>query len=269
MLAVQRSRAQAAAAPPPQRVAFSRRRRHRLRRIAGEMTAFSLLLLLVGGLAAFTLTSPLFGIREIRINGLHVLTEEQVCAVAGLKRGSNLLLLNPEEIAARVAAMPAVAHCTVTRTFPDVVQVDLIERRAAATILINNHAFDIDFEGHVIEEVDLSRGHAGALITGLSEVGYVEAGQRIDLPELRQALELAAVLRAIPLPGNPVLSEIAANKKDEIITYFAGLPFEIRWGRGDFTLQARRLRFLWSQLGGAPPCREYLDLRFGNDLVCK
>ncbi len=65
------------------------------------------------------------------------------------------------------------------------------------------------------------------------------------------------------------VDELAVYDDNDIRMYCATLPFEIRWGRGDYDVQARRLDILWQELEGRLPCTEYLDLRFGRDLACK
>jgi hypothetical protein len=47
------------------------------------------------------------------------------------------------------------------------------------------------------------------------------------------------------------------------------LDYEIRWGRLDAREQAQTLDIFWRAEKGAPPCHEYLDLRFENEVACR
>ncbi|HIJ66215.1 MAG TPA: hypothetical protein HPP77_09735 [Candidatus Hydrogenedentes bacterium] len=75
------------------------------------------------------------------------------------------------------------------------------------------------------------------------------------------------------MAGHVTVSEIAAPHEDHIRMYCDELPFEIRWGRRDFVNEAHRLDLIWRETGHMervdPPCQEYLDLRFGNEPVCR
>ena len=65
------------------------------------------------------------------------------------------------------------------------------------------------------------------------------------------------------------VSELAVYDADDIRMYCDEVPYELRWGRGHFERQVRRLEVLWSELDGVLGCTEYLELRFDRVLACK
>ena len=51
--------------------------------------------------------------------------------------------------------------------------------------------------------------------------------------------------------------------------YCDELGFEIRWGRDHIDKQSKKLGIFWSNQNKNVSCKEYVDLRFGNDVACK
>ncbi len=252
--------------PIPRRTTRARRR---LRRLIEGVVSLGIIAAVIFAFSQYVSASPRFQIRRIYVEGAEKLREEQIVAVAGVTTADNVLFFDSDAIASRVMKMPYVADCQVERAYPDMVIIRVAERAPVATLLLNNHAFEIDKEGVVLRELDPLAEPTGPLITGVPALGYIEVGQQLDNPALVQAIAMWQAFARIPLAGQLTLSEIYATSENEITSYFDDVPFAFRWGRGDFYMQALRLQYLWQQLGGAPPCSEYLDLRFENDLVCK
>jgi len=65
------------------------------------------------------------------------------------------------------------------------------------------------------------------------------------------------------------VSEISAAHENRICMYCDELDFEIRWGRDHFEKQAAKLNVFWLSQNKRVNCKDYVDLRFGNDVACK
>ncbi len=159
--------------------------------------------------------------------------------------------------------------CEVRRAYPDMVVIRITEREPAATLLIDQHAFEIDDSGVVLRELEPLAEPTGPMITGVPGLVFAEVGEQLEHEELSAAIAVWRAFNEIPLADELTLSEIAAFATNHIATYFDEWPYEVRWGRLDARAQAHRLQLLWDTRGGQLPCTEYLDLRFENDLPCK
>jgi cell division septal protein FtsQ len=177
--------------------------------------------------------------------------------------------VRPAAIEARVRALPYVDECQVTTVFPDTVNVEITERTAYATVLVQNRLFTIDREGRVLSELAPGERGVGPLITSLPGPPTAEPGHSLDCAPLREALAVWEAFSSSDVATVLQLSELAAIHENDIRMYCENLPYEIRWGRGVYAEQADRLDALWRAKGGRLPCSQYLDLRFGRDLVCK
>lgn len=155
------------------------------------------------------------------------------------------------------------------REFPDTVYVTVTERMPKAAVLVDNRCYLMDGECVVLEELPIGPEHVGPLITGIPNLGSIEPGETVDKPELREAMAVWDAFSRTGMARDVNISEIAAVGINDIRMYCDELPFELRWGRGHYENQARRLDILWETKEKRLDCTEYLDLRFDKDLVCK
>jgi cell division protein FtsQ len=213
--------------------------------------------------------SPDYQVRQVLVEGIQLLTAEEIIAASGIAVGDNVVFTKTAAAAERVAALPLVKSATVSRRFPDEVLVQVEERQPVATLLAGNRAFEVDGDSFVIRETSPGEAIRQPLISEVPDLGVVEVGQQLDAPALREALALWRVFEASAVGGRLTLSEIAAYDPKNLRMYFEELGYEVRWGRGNYAEQVARLDVLWQELGEAPPCTEYLDLRFEPDIICK
>lgn len=91
--------------------------------------AVVLSLLILGVTAwAVAMKSPVFEVRELRVEGTGRLSPREVAGLAGVEEGSNLLLLPIDEVASSVRSNPWVADVTVRRDLPSTLVVRVRER---------------------------------------------------------------------------------------------------------------------------------------------
>jgi Cell division septal protein len=88
----------------------------------------------VAGTAWALLGTSLLGVRHVEISGVEVATQEAVRDAAAVTLGTSLLRLDTRAIAARVEALPPVAHADVRRSFPHTLVITVTERTPAAVV---------------------------------------------------------------------------------------------------------------------------------------
>lgn len=253
------------------RTARTALRRRRFRTLCGAIRlalAFAAVSSIGYAISRYVMTSPRFQVRNIRVEGANVLREERIMEAAGITSADNVLLSDTEAIRERVAALPYVKRAEVQRVYPDTVVIRIEERVAAAILLVNNRAYEVDAEGVVLRAVNPVSAPAMPLITNVPNLPVLEPGTQIIEPAFYNALEVWRAFCSVPLSQELTLSELSAEAANTIRMICDEIPYEIRWGRTDFYLQAQRLEALWRQRGGVLPCAAYLDLRFDNDVVC-
>lgn len=221
------------------------------------------------GLATYVREGDFFRVRRIRVAGASQLDVSAIVRQSGITSSDNLLFLDNQAAARRVEENPYVNTCRVTRVLPDTVEIVIEERAPIATLLVHNRTFSISADGVVIEEIPIAVPHPGPLITDVPGLDVIEPGQKIDTPALPAAFAALSAFAQTDFSKTVTVSEVSARHENDIRMFCDELPFEIRWGRGDFTAQARRLDVLWKYKGKTLDFSEYCDLRFGRDVACR
>lgn len=256
--------------PMRPRMRSQKRVRRRIFRSFFKFVFTGALIFLAGyAFSGYFTNSPRFALQEVSISGMRALTKDDVVEAAGLNIPLNTLLLDRRTIEHKVSALPYVESCTVRREFPSRIFIDINERLPSAIFLYENHAFEMDREGRLLRELDPLSPLYLPLLSSTEVKALPAEGEQLDLPGVRSALELIDVYFATSLKDRIKLSEIGVHDPSTILMFADDLPYEMRWGREDFYAQAQRLEALLDARGGQLPCAEYLDLRFGADLVCK
>ena len=92
---------------------------------------------LVGAIVVWAVAfSALFGVRSIKVTGLHTLTSQQVITAAGISHGTPLLRLDTGAVQRRVEALPDVASASVSTSFPSTVTIAVTERVALGAVRV-------------------------------------------------------------------------------------------------------------------------------------
>lgn len=245
----------------------------RRRRAVVYFLEFTVCCALLGGFgyafSSYVYESDRFMVKWVRISGLEVLPEEEVRQVAGIHENDNVLLADCEAIRRRVEAMPYVKQAEVQRLYPDTIFISLTERKPVLVLLLNNRLYEVDENAIVLRQLDGLANDSVPLVSGLAELSTVEPGQKLEPPALLEVIKLWNAFRQTPLAGEFKVSEFAAAAPNDITMICENVPFVFRWGRTDYLQQAQLLDVWWREIGHSNPCHEYVDLRFGNDFVCK
>lgn len=104
-----------------------RRRRQRKTRIV-RVVAWSMVGVLAAAVVVIFGFSPVFATQQVRVNGAEVLTVDQVRQASAVAVGTPLARVDINDVADRVAGLPAVAEVQVVRSWPDAVDITITER---------------------------------------------------------------------------------------------------------------------------------------------
>jgi len=135
--------------------------------------------------------------------------------------------------------------------------------------MVNNRMYEVDEEGKVLRELGPDAPHVPPFMTNVPNLDYVEAGQKLAQPSLKAALAVWSAFKRTAMAGDVTVSEISAARENRVCMYCDELRYEIRWGGEDFEKQAAKLDIFWRSQHRGHSWQEYLDLRFGDDVVCR
>jgi cell division protein FtsQ len=196
-------------------------------RWAKTLGLVALPVLLLAGFAAATYT-PLFRLRDIRVEGTQNLRPGEVITRAGIGSGTNVFHLDTGSIVSVLEADPWIRSATVERHLPGSVVITVQERTPIARALVGTSSAVVAGDGTVLP---------GAAATGLPEI-------RASLGELTDDDRTAAAeaLDAIAPVVRARVSAVVAEPTGSLVMDLAG-GLTVHYGvGGDQVAKASALR---------------------------
>lgn len=202
------------AVPPSARRFMARARQRRLRAAMPWLVGAGVLLT-VGGLVWVLYGTAVFGVREVRVVGVAILTADQVRAAAAVEPDRPLARVDLDAIGGRVGALPAVDRVVVSRSWPSAVVVEVVERTAVAAVPSQDRFVLIDDDGVPFREV--AAAPKGLPLARLSTPGAGDENTASALTVLAALSdELREELVAISVPS-PVQIRLELRKGRVVI----------------------------------------------------
>lgn len=165
---------------------------------------YVLVALVVVALVAASIHLVLFSARlqvaRVEVVGNHLLSDAQVRERADVPLGEQLALVDLDRAAARVGSMAEVRSVDVTRSWPDGVRIEVVERTAVAVVEIAGRLRGLDNDGVVFREFRTAprgmpriRPGADAGTDALKEAATVVSALPEDLSTRVDHVEVATV----------------------------------------------------------------------------
>lgn len=194
---------------------------------------------------AYATTSPRFEVRGLLYEPTPHVDDARLRELMALHPGTNILSLDLEQLATRVAQDPWVARATVVRVLPDSLEVEVTEHEPAALLLLAGHLMLVDAEGTPFKALEPGERDRLPVITGFDDPALVD---RTDLiaPRVRRAL---SALEAYQAKRRPRLSELHVGDAGEVTLYTAQMGTQLRLGRGPVEPALARFDALRAALG--------------------
>lgn len=184
------------------------------------------------------LKSPYLAIKEIKIAGNRKVSMAEVLELAGVNIGDNLLKINVAEIKKSVRLNPWISEASVTRNFPDRINIEIKERKPIAFINLDGLYF-VDETGIIFKKASFEDELDLPVITGLKREDIEEGAKTSELAI--QAVNLLHILAEKVIFANEELSEINVDKTYGLTLYTMQQGTRIELGEGEFTDKIARL----------------------------
>jgi cell division protein FtsQ len=248
---------------PARRTHVRRARRGLLGRsiVALEITGGAL----VAALALWTgyaqvMASDRLKVARVEVRGSRFLSEGEVRELLGPAVGENILGLDIQALKARLRASAWVADATVTRTLPDTLRVEVVERAPLALAEVER-LYLMDGDGVLIDMYGPR--------TAAFDLPIVRGLARADVEARRDRAQRAgALLRDLGELAAEV-SEVEVESTGDLKVVLRGAGEILRLGAPPYRSRLLTFLTLRRELNERCPDAEYFDLRFRDRIYAK
>lgn len=222
-----------------------------------------------------------FAIEEIDVQTDGIIALDQLRRWTGVKLGQNLLALDLAWVRRDLELVSLIQSASVERVLPHTLRVRVIERtpiaqinvlKPAASGGIESAVYLLDQDGYVIVPLDprqrtrpLNQAADDlTLISGISGT-HVQAGRRIESPQLLAALQLLVAFDRSPMQGLVDIKKIDLTSPD-VLTVTTDQSSEVTFGLSDLDRQLRRWHMIFTKGQQYNKAIASLDLAVSNNL---
>lgn len=227
--------------------------RRSVRRVApGARVALAITVLAAIG-CFLLLDSPLFEVREVTVDGLWRIGEQEIIDLAGLGAGMNTWRLSLGRVRQAIEAHPRVLHARVSRDLPSGIAIAIVERPVAAVVPYYASFLELDGQGRVLGLAEVLP--MVPVITG------VDVGRALPGDDLSSRLDTALILLGYVGEDHGLLAEIHLAEGGEVIAYTAG-GIAVYFGSPEaMAAKVAAMRAVVDELAVKGRRAEYIDLR--------
>lgn len=216
-----------------------------------------LLFLLLAGIISF-LNSPILAVSSIVVQGQTGLTKDQICQIAGIKEPINIFAVKTDYLQKRLESDLRIEKAAVRRSFPNMLVIEVKERKPIATLLCNYGYVDIAGDGVVMNAYHNMQTMKFPMLTGVT-IADVYIGDRISDENV---LKAAGFLESLDNADLEQISEINLAVPQNIMAYTTG---GVRIKLGDLSLyeeKAKKTMVFLEDLKTIKKPIEYVDFEY-------
>ncbi len=213
----------------------------------------------------WALNHPYFAVSEIVVSPTRRVRQGALLQWMGLHPGMSIWSLEPHALERRLEEHPWIRRAKVRREFPRRLAVQVVERQAAAVLLIDQ-LYYVDRSGAVFTRVGTDDSLDLPFVTGI-EAAVVNGERPYPRHAVRQALKLVQLMGHAGLPFR--VSEVHIER-DRGITVFPVKPqvaLEFGWGR--FPEKLARLGDVLGGFAGREGQLREIDLTYESQVVIR
>jgi cell division protein FtsQ len=215
--------------------------------------------------AAAVADHPYFAVSEIVVTPTRHVRAGSLLESVDLRPGVSLWRIDPERLAARLEEQPWIRRAAVRREFPRRLVVDLVERRPAA-ILYLDQLYYVDSTGLAFVRVGERDPLDLPFVTGV-EAAIVADERPFARHAIRQALRLLQLMQAAGLPFR--VSEVHIEREQGITVFPMEPRAALTFGWSGFGTKLTRLTRVLRDFRGRESQIREIDLTMGAAAVVR
>lgn len=154
----------------------------------------SLVLIIIGAII-FTIMSPIFNVKNIKVEGNSYLSEDQIISLSRIEIENNMFKYNKKEIIKNIKENAYVENAEVKRSIPDTIEITITERKTSFMIQFANAYAYINNQGYILEISNKALEHP--ILTGFSTpVEELQEGKRLNKEDLKKLSDVLEIMES-------------------------------------------------------------------------
>lgn len=191
-------------------------------------------LVAVGGLVY----GAVFQVREISVQGISALAEDEVIRLSGITLGMNTFAIDDNQVEKNIESNRYLSFVCVDKQLPDKVVIQVKERVPAAAVKYCGILYTMDNRGMVLEESLNTKADTGLLLVNGLDIHNCRVGTALGLNDSKQMLTLTEILIELKvMSGLTQMKELDLSNMDNLFMVSRD-GFTVRLGPAD-SLHAR------------------------------
>ena len=165
-----------------------------------KVVKYTLLICILLGCSVYILLSPVFNINTITVVGNETVTAEQIISLSHIQKQTNMFQYRQSDIQEKVKQNAYIDTVSISRRFPDTIQITVKERKPAYLLEYANSYVYMSNQGYLLEianePIDLP------ILTGFStNTANIQVGNRLQREDLLKLETIFKITDAIESNG--------------------------------------------------------------------
>jgi len=186
---------------------------------------------------------PYFKTKDIQISGQQLLSKNDILAWVQLSPQENIVAVRTNNIKKRLIHHPWISQATISRTFPNRLSIEIVEKQPLAIVLFDRPLI-IDTNGYVIKEKDKSDFSAIdnlPIITGMAHADLSQPGDPLSKKMIAIVRVLAKKKQTIGFSKNIKISQLHVDIDFGITIWIGDSEYKIFLGLDNYQKKFQRL----------------------------
>ena len=196
---------------------LERKRKKRNKKIKSIIKVIMLILIIGGGIV-FTMTSPIFNIKDIKVLNNAQVPSETIVSLSGLVTNQNIFRFSSSSIKDKIKENPYIETVEVHRKIPSTIEIEVQEREHSYNVSYMGKYAYINTQGYILEISEDNKAKPIIYGTSTSEE-EISPGKRLnndDLEKLEDIIKITNIAKENNI-YDKITSIDITNKNDYII----------------------------------------------------
>ncbi len=174
---------------------------------------------LIAGAVVFALTSPIFNIKEIKVENNNKVPSDTIISLSELKIDENIFKFRKSSIIEKIKENPYIENASIKRKLSSTIEINIEERVAKYSVEYVGKYVLINSQGYLLEIVDDNQNLP--IIKGTTtNIEEINLGERLNNEDLESLGDVIKILNTAKENGiEEKITSIDISDKNEYIIY--------------------------------------------------